>query len=127
MANVPSSLLYTDDHEWVRIEGDVATVGITHHAQDQLGDVVFLGETPEGGSAVGKGDVVGVVESVKATSDIYSPLAGEIVEANPELEGKPELINSDPYGKGWILKIRVGGNATAGLLNATQYAALLEE
>jgi glycine cleavage system H protein len=126
MAHIPAQLLYTSDHEWVSITDGVATVGITHHAQDQLGDIVFCGDSPSVGDGVGKGDVVAVVESVKANSDIYSPVAGEVTELNDELSNEPELINSDPYGRGWILKVAVGEDASEGLMTAEAYAALVE-
>ncbi len=107
MSEVPSDLKYTRDHEWLRAEDDATvTVGITDHAQAQLGDLVFV-ETPEVGTSVGAGEAVAVTESVKAASDVYAPLAGEIVEANEELADTPELINNDPYGEGWIYKLRV--------------------
>ena len=104
--NIPDHLRYTPDHEWVKIEGDLATVGITDHAQEELSDVVFV-ELPPVGQAVGSGDEVGTVESVKAASPIYSPLGGEIVEINTELEGDPSVINSSPYEEGWIFKVRL--------------------
>jgi glycine cleavage system H protein len=107
MSEVPSDLKYTRDHEWLRLEDDATvTLGITDHAQAQLGDLVFV-ETPEVGSSVGAGEAVAVVESVKAASDVYAPVAGEIVEANEDLADSPELINNDPFGEGWIYKIRV--------------------
>ena len=104
--NIPDHLRYTPDHEWVKIEGDLATVGITDHAQEELSDVVFV-ELPPVGQAVGSGDEVGTVESVKAASPIYSPLGGEVVEINTELEGDPSVINSSPYEEGWIFKVRL--------------------
>jgi glycine cleavage system H protein len=97
---------FTKDHEWVAVEGDVATVGITRYAADQLGDVVFV-ETPAVGKSVAKGDGFAVVESVKAASDVYAPVAGEVVEANGALASAPETVNADPEGKGWFAKIRV--------------------
>jgi glycine cleavage system H protein len=104
--NIPSDLRYATSHEWVRLEGDIATVGISDHAQEELTDVVFV-ELPAVGRAVDAGDPTAVVESVKAASDIYAPLGGEIVEANPDVEADPSLVNTDPYGKGWIFKIQV--------------------
>ncbi|GAA5127483.1 glycine cleavage system protein GcvH [Luteolibacter yonseiensis] len=104
--NIPSDLRYAASHEWVRLDGDIATVGISDHAQEELTDVVFV-ELPALGRAVDAGDPTAVVESVKAASDIYAPLGGEIVEANPDVEADPSLVNSDPYGKGWIFKIQV--------------------
>ncbi len=124
---VPPDLRYTKEHEWVRIEGDVATVGITDHAAEQLGDVVFV-ELPAVGTTVEQFAAFGVVESVKAVSDIYAPVGGEVVEANGELAAKPELVNSDPYGAGWMLKVRVGDTAQAtSLLDAAAYEALTAE
>ena len=104
--NIPDHLHYTPDHEWVKIEGDLATVGITDHAQEELSDVVYV-ELPSVGQAVGSGDEVGTVESVKAASPIYAPLGGEVVEINTELEGDPSVINSSPDEEGWIFKVRL--------------------
>ncbi|BDS05701.1 glycine cleavage system H protein [Oceaniferula spumae] len=104
--NVPENLRYTSDHEWILLEGDVATVGITDHAQEELTDVVFV-ELPDDGRSCDAGDPVAVVESVKAASDIYCPIAGEIVSGNTDLEADPSLVNTDPYGAGWIFKVRV--------------------
>jgi len=127
MAEIPANLLYSSDHEWVAIADGVATIGITHHAQDQLGDIVFCGDSPEPGKKVEKGDAVAVVESVKANSDIYSPVDGKIVAVNEELEEEPELVNSDPYGKGWILKVKLKDvDDVHELLNAEQYEKLVE-
>ncbi|MFP6864840.1 MAG: glycine cleavage system protein GcvH [Roseibacillus sp.] len=103
--NVPKNLRYTSDHEWVKIEGTIATVGITDHAQEELSDVVFV-ELPSVGLAVGLGDSIAVVESVKAASDMYAPINGEVVEINTEVEGDPSIINSSPYEDGWIFKVR---------------------
>jgi glycine cleavage system H protein len=122
--SVPGDLQYTKSHEWVRVEGDVATVGITDHAQDELGDVVFV-ELPEQGATLEAGDSFGAVESVKAVSDLYAPVGGEVVEVNGALENSPEKINEDPYGEGWILKLRTSGEAD--LLSADDYEKLLEE
>lgn len=102
----PTNLLYTEDHEWALVEGDVVTVGITDHAQDALGDVVFV-ELPDLESDLVNGDSFGVVESVKAVNDLYSPCDGTVVEVNDQLVEEPELVNSDPYGAGWILKIKI--------------------
>jgi len=124
----PPELKYTDDHEWVLIEGDVATLGVTDHAQDALGDIVYLGDLPEVGDEVSAKDVIGVIESVKATSDIYSPLSGEIVETNETLEDAPEQVNESPYGDGWILKIRIADEGELSeLLDVAAYEALLED
>ena len=101
----PADCKYTREHEWVRLEGDVAVVGITDYAQSELGDVVFV-ELPAGGTTVTQGESFGVVESVKAASDLYAPLSGEVLEANPALQDAPELVNQQPYGGGWMLKVR---------------------
>jgi glycine cleavage system H protein len=103
---VPTDLRYTKDHEWVRVDGDQATIGITEYAASQLGDIVFV-ELPEAGRTVDQFKPFGVVESVKAVSDLFAPLSGEVLESNPELRSKPELVNSEPYGKGWMLRLRV--------------------
>ena len=123
--NVPSDLKYTESHEWVRIEGDVATVGITDYAQSELGDVVFV-ELPPVGKKVNAGDSIGSVESVKTVSDVYSPLSGEVTEANAALGSSSELINSDPYGKGFMVKIRLSDADQAGsLLDADAYKGIV--
>lgn len=121
---VPQDLQYTKSHEWVRIEDGVATIGITDHAQDELGDVVFV-ELPETGATFEAGDSFGAVESVKAVSDLYAPVGGEVVEANGSLEDSPEKINEDPYGEGWIARIQVSDEGD--LLSASDYEKLLEE
>ncbi len=121
---VPQELQYTKTHEWVRFEDGVATVGITDHAQDELGDVVFV-ELPETGTELSPGDSFGAVESVKAVSDLYAPIGGEVVEVNESLEDSPEKINEDPYGEGWILKLRISDEAD--LLSASDYEKILEE
>ena len=122
--SVPGELQYTKTHEWVRREEDVATVGITEHAQDELGDVVFI-ELPEKGASFGAGDAFGTVESVKAVSDLYAPVGGEVVEVNETLNDAPEKVNEDPYGDGWIIKLRVSDEGD--LLSAEEYETLLEE
>ncbi|MCP5536675.1 MAG: glycine cleavage system protein GcvH [Akkermansiaceae bacterium] len=123
--NVPANLRYTSDHEWLLLEGDIAKVGITDHAQEELTDVVFV-ELPEMGRSCDAGDPVAVVESVKAASDIYVPVAGEIVEGNMALEADPALINTDPYGEGWIFKIRLNDPSSADdLMDADAYRGLL--
>ena len=104
--NVPQNLRYNTSHEWVLLEGDVATIGISDHAQEELTDVVFV-ELPPIGKTVDAGDPTAVVESVKAASDIYAPVSGEVVEVNPDVEADPSLVNTDPYGKGWIFKLKV--------------------
>ena len=124
MANIPPDLKYTKEHEWARVEGDRARVGITHFAQEQLGDVVFV-ELPKVGTRVTALKTFGVVESVKAVSDLYAPLSGEIVEVNAELPKKPELVNQDPYGQGWMLVIKLSTPAEVGqLLDAAAYEQL---
>ena len=122
--SVPDELQYTRSHEWVRREGETATVGITDHAQDELGDVVFV-ELPEVGATFDAGEAFGAVESVKAVSDLCAPVGGEVVEVNGALEDAPEKINEDPYGDGWILKLRAGGEGD--LLSAQEYERFLEQ
>jgi glycine cleavage system H protein len=122
--SVPGDLQYTKTHEWLRREGDTATVGITDHAQDELGDVVFI-ELPEEGASFGAGDAFGTIESVKAVSDLYAPVGGEVVEVNEALNDAPEKINEDPYGEGWIIRLRVSGDGN--LLSAEEYEKVLEE
>lgn len=123
--NIPEELKYTSSHEWVREEGDTAVVGITDHAQEQLGDVVFV-ELPEPGTTLEAGESLGVVESVKAVSDLYAPVAGEVVEVNEALVEDPELLNQDPYGDGWILKMRVSGGEED-LLSSEEYGKVVQE
>jgi glycine cleavage system H protein len=122
--NIPEDLQYTDSHEWVRIEGDTATIGITDHAQDELGDVVFV-ELPDEGATFDAGESFGTVESVKAVSDLYTPVGGEVVEVNSALEDAPENINEDPYGEGWIVKLRTTDRAD--LLSPEEYEKVVEE
>lgn len=121
--SVPEQLKYTKDHEWVRIEGDTATIGVTVHAQEQLGDVVFL-ELPEVGSTVCIGDSFGTVESVKAVSDLFAPLAGEVTAVNEALADAPETVNSDPYGEGWMIKLKIADPGD--LLSAADYQRLID-
>lgn len=122
----PEDLRYTKDHEWVRVQGDRGTVGITDYAQKQLGDVVFL-ELPEPGKRVGAGERFGTVESVKAVSELFSPLSGEVLEVNAELVAQPETVNSDPHGKGWMLVLKLADSGElAGLMDAAQYRAHVE-
>ena len=124
---VPADLRYTKDHEWVRVEGDTATIGVTDFASQQLGDVVFV-DLPAVGRTVDQFATFGVVESVKAVSDLYAPLSGEVVEVNADLAGKPELVNSDPFGAGWMIRVRVGDSAQVeGLLDAAAYQQLTAE
>lgn len=124
---VPTELRYTKDHEWVRVEGDEATVGITEYAAGQLGDIVFV-ELPEAGRKLDQFATFGVVESVKAVSDLFAPVSGEVVAGNEALAGSPELVNSDPYGDGWMIRLKVA-DATEldGLLDAGAYDQLAAE
>ena len=122
--NIPAELEYTKTHEWVRREGDVATVGITDHAQEELGDVVFI-ELPEEGASFDAGDSFGTIESVKAVSDLYAPVGGEVVEVNETLNDSPERVNEDPYGGGWMIRLRISDEGE--LLSADEYGQLLEE
>lgn len=128
MSNVPTELKYAPSHEWVRSEGNgIFTVGISEHAQELLGDMVFV-ELPEEGDTFSMGDDCAVAESVKAASDIYAPLSGEIVEVNEELEDSPETVNNDPYGDGWLFKIKAEDESELNnLLNAEAYAASIED
>ena len=124
---VPSDLRYTKDHEWVRVDGDTATIGVTDFAANQLGDVVFV-DLPAVGKAVEQFATFGVVESVKAVSDLYAPLSGEVLEVNGDLGSKPELVNSDPFGDGWMIRVKVGDTAQLGeLLDAAGYEKLTAE
>src|SRR5215470_14785385 len=125
MANVPADLKYTKEHEWAKLEGDKARVGITAFAQEQLGDVVFV-ELPKVGAKLSAMKTFGVVESVKAVSDLFAPLTGEVVEINAELPKKPEVVNADPYGKGWMIVVKMSTPAEAdALLTAAQYEQLI--
>lgn len=119
--NTPSELKYTKDHEWIRIEGNVATIGITDFAQGELGDIVFV-DVDSVDDELSAGDVFGSVEAVKTVSDLFLPVSGKVIEFNGELEGQPELLNTDPYGKGWIIKLEVEEGAdTSVLITAEQY------
>ena len=122
MADIPSDLLYTEDHEYVKsTSGDVVQIGITDYAQGELGDVVYV-ELPKVGAKYGQHDVFGTIEAVKAVSELFSPLAGEIVEVNPRLDQEPSLVNSDPYGDGWMVRMRISDAAAKGrLLKADAY------
>lgn len=127
MSNVPSELKFLSSHEWVQVEGDVATIGVSDHAQELLGDLVFV-ELPEVESTVVAGDSVAVIESVKAASDTYAPVSGEIIEINEELEDSPERINDDPYGDGWMYRIKMEDPGEVGdLLNADAYTESIAE
>ena len=121
--NVPAELKYTKEHEWIRVEGEEAYVGSTDYAQSQLGDIVFV-EVETEGDNLEAGDTFGSIEAVKTVSDLYMPIAGEVLEFNSELEDQPDLVNKDPYGKGWIIKVKVEDEAQLdGLLSADAYKA----
>ena len=123
--NFPENLKYSKDHEWIKVEGDTALVGITEFAQNELGEIVYVDVTTEG-ETIEKDGVFGSVEAVKTVSDLLMPVTGEVLEVNAELEDKPELINEDPYGKGWIIKIAVSdGSQLDSLLSATDYKSLI--
>jgi glycine cleavage system H protein len=123
---IPAHLKYTKDHEWAHVEGNVATIGITHHAQDALGEVVFV-ELPAKNKTLAKGDTFGVVESIKAVSDLYSPINGKVLEVNNGLVDEPGKTNSDPYGSAWMIKVELQNTAdTAELLSADDYKKLVE-
>lgn len=121
--NIPAGLQYTKDHEWVKIEGNTATVGITDFAQGELGDIVYV-DISSVGQSVGEGEVFGTVEAVKTVSDLYMPVSGKVLEVNPALDGSPEKVNEDPYGEGWMIRIEVSGTSGA-LLSADQYKELI--
>jgi len=124
---VPTDLRYTKDHEWVRVDGDQATIGITEYATTQLGDIVFV-ELPDVGRALSQSAVFGVVESVKAVSDLFAPISGAVTEANAALAGEPELVNAEPYGAGWMLRVTVADAAELDeLLDPSAYDALIAE
>jgi len=125
--NTPEDLKYTTEHEWVRLDGDVATFGVTDYAQDQLGDIVFV-ELPEEGETIEKGDTFGVVESTKSVSDLYVPLSGVVLESNDPLLDSPEIINEDPYGEGWMIKVKISDRKELEeLLDAKTYMKQIEE
>jgi glycine cleavage system H protein len=122
---IPENLLYTEDHEWVKLEDNYAYIGITDFAQHELGDIVYV-EIETLGETLKQHDVFGTVEAVKTVSDLFLPLAGEVLEINPKLETNPELVNSDPYGDGWMIKMKIGNLSDAqGLLKAESYASLI--
>lgn len=121
----PEDLKYTQDHEWVRIEGDVMTLGLTHYAQDQLGDIVYV-ELPSVGDEIVAKESFGVVESTKSVSDVYSPLSGSVTESNEPVIDAPEMLNQDPYGEGWLIKIKFSGEADD-LMNAADYQKFISE
>ena len=121
MANVPEGLFYSKDHEWLRVEGETGTVGITDHAQNSLGDVVYV-ELPKAGETFAAHDTFGSVESVKAVSELFLPVAGEVTEVNESLTDEPEKVNNDPYGEGWMLRVRLSNRGEVdSLLNAAEY------
>jgi len=122
--NFPAELKYTKDHEWVRIEGDVAIVGITEFAQSELGDIVFV-EIETQGETLEEHSVFGTVEAVKTVSDLFMPVSGTILEINPALEANPALVNEDPYGEGWMVKVQLTGGDAANLMDAAAYQALV--
>ncbi len=125
--NIPADLIFTKEHEWLRLDNDTATFGISDHAQEALGDIVFV-EVPETGQQLKAQEPCAVVESVKAVSDVYAPAAGEIIEVNEALDSFPELVNTDPYGEGWIAIIRFDKDVDlSSLMNADAYATFLEE
>jgi len=127
MANVPAGLLYSKEHEWLKLDGDVATIGITDYAQGSLGDIVYV-ELPRVGAALTQSSSIGVVESVKAVSDIFTPVGGEVVEINAAIDGDPATVNRDPYGEGWFFKIQLADvSQTSELLSPEQYEQLIKE
>ena len=123
--NFPAELKYTKDHEWIKIEGDTAIVGITEFAQRELGDIVYV-DIPSVGKEVAKEETFGTVEAVKTVSDLFMPLTGSVTDINPVLDGSPELVNTDPYGEGWMVKISIADSAEiAGLLSSEEYQSLI--
>lgn len=123
--NIPENLLYTEDHEWVKIDGDVATVGITDFAQGELGDIVYV-EIETEGETIAKGELFGTIEAVKTVSDLFMPMSGEVAEFNEELESEPEIVNSDAYGDGWMIKIKLSDlSEKDSLLSADAYKELI--
>ena len=122
---IPEDLQYTEDHEWVKIENEIATIGITDYAQGELGDIIFI-ELPQPGDTVEEKASIGTIEAVKTVADIYSPMQGEIYEVNPILEDEPECVNTDPYAKGWIIKLTNFTNDTANFLTADEYKNLVQ-
>lgn len=123
--NIPANLKYTKDHEWIRVEGDTAFVGVTDFAQGELGDIVYV-EIETQGETLSSEEVFGTVEAVKTVSDLFMPVSGEILEVNPELESNPEVVNKDPYGKGWMIKVKLNNPSEAdSLLTAEQYGEII--
>ncbi|SRR6056297_3829270 len=124
--NIPESLKYTKDHEWIKIDGDEALIGVTDYAQQELGDVVFV-EIETEGETLEKEEVFGTIEAVKTVSDIFMPVSGEVTEVNPKLEDSPDVVNKDPYGDGWLIKVKISDQSEADdLLDADQYKELIE-
>ena len=125
--NIPQELKYTKDHEWIKVDGKTALIGITDFAQKELGDIVFV-EIETEGEALGKGEVFGTVEAVKTVSDLFMPISGKVVAINEDLESEPEIVNSDPYGKGWMIKVEISdGEALVDALSADDYRSLISE
>ena len=124
MMNIPAHLKYTKDHEWILIKGDIATIGITDFAQGELGDIVYV-EIEKVGESFSKEEVFGTVEAVKTVSDLFMPLTGEIIDINQTLNEKPELVNEDPYGRGWMIKVKLNSPETTSLLNSDEYKKLI--
>ncbi|MBR2298200.1 MAG: glycine cleavage system protein GcvH [Bacteroidales bacterium] len=122
--NTPANLKYSKEHEWVRVEGDVAVIGITDFAQDQLGDIVFVDIQTEG-ETLAKDEIFGAIEAVKTVADAFMPVSGEVIEVNPDLEGAPESVNKDPYGAGWMIKVKISNPEEVNeLLSAEEYNAI---
>ncbi len=127
MAEYPGNYLYTKEHEWLALDGEIGTVGITHHAQEELGDIVFV-ELPDPGARFGQGESFGTIESVKAVSELYAPVSGEVVEVNDELMDKPEVVNEDPHGAAWLVKIRLDDlSQVEALMSSQEYQSEIEE
>ena len=122
--NFPKDLKYTEDHEWVKIDGDIATIGITEFAAGELGDIVYL-EVETVGETLDSGEIFGSVEAVKTVSDLFMPVTGEVIELNEELEDQPELVNESPYESGWMIKVKLSGDAPSSLLSAEEYTELV--
>ncbi len=122
--NIPNDIKYTKDHEWVKMEGEIARIGITDFAQGELGDIVYIDVDSEG-EVLGAGEVFGSVEAVKTVSDLFMPVSGEVIAFNEALEDTPELVNTDPYGEGWIIKVKMDDNGTEDLLDAEAYKELI--
>ncbi len=123
----PQEFLYTQDHEWIRVDGTTASIGITEHAQKELGDIVFV-EVPQVGSQVTRKESLGTVESVKAVADVYSPVTGEVIAVNPKIQKAPELVNTDPHGEGWLVRVRLKDRSeTESLMTADEYEEYLKK